>query len=212
MNIVCISDTHGQHSELVLPSGDLIIHAGDISGTGKEQEVRQFLTWFEQLPYQHKIFIGGNHDFLLEENPVLVKEMIPANIIYLENSAVEIEGIRFWGSPISPRFFDWAFNRDRGPNIRKYWEQIPENTDIVITHGPPLGHGDLTSRGEQVGCQDLMDILEKVRPAYNIFGHIHEAYGITKNSHTTFINASVLNLRYQLVNPPVSFSFNPIDS
>ncbi len=204
MNIVCISDTHGLHDQLELPSGDMLIHAGDISRRGTEYEVRQFLSWFEVQPFQYKIFIAGNHDFFFEDYPILVKEMIPENVIYLENSAVEIEGIRFWGSPISPRFFDWAFNRDRGPKIRQYWEQIPDKTDILITHGPPLHHGDTIISGEQVGCKDLLEVINEKRPTYHLFGHIHEAYGITKNKHTTFINASVLNHKYKMTNPPIT--------
>lgn len=206
MKVVCISDTHGKHKELKLPEGDMIIHAGDISSRGLLPEITKFLAWFTELPYQYKVFIGGNHDFLLEEQPSIFKSLIPENLIYLENNAVEIEGIKLWGSPISPRFYDWAFNCDRGKKIQQYWNQIPKDIDILITHGPPMGQGDKTIGGEMVGCEDLLEKILEVQPKYHIFGHIHEAYGITNSKNTTFINASVLNFNYKLVNPPLTFT------
>ncbi len=102
-----------------------------------------------------------------------------------------------------PWFYDWAFNLERGPEIRAKWELIPKNTDVLITHGPPIGIADLTSRGEQVGCQDLLEVIEKIRPAIHIFGHIHEGYGMITKGKTTFINASNCDQHYQLVNPPI---------
>lgn len=206
MKIVCISDTHGKHKELKLPEGDMIIHAGDISGMGRLHEITNFLAWFVELPYQYKVFIGGNHDYLLEDQPSVFKALIPDNLIYLENSEVEIEGLKLWGSPITPRFFDWAFNCDRGEKIKQYWDQIPIDTDILITHGPPLGQGDKTQRGEMVGCEDLLIKIQEVQPKYHIFGHIHEGYGITNFKNTTFINASVLDFNYKLVNPALTFT------
>jgi len=203
MEIVCISDTHGKHEELVLPPGDMLLHAGDVSSRGTPAEVKRFLDWFAAQPYQYKLFIAGNHDFLMEENPDEFKAMLPDALIYLEDDSVVIEGIKFWGSPISPRFFDWAFNRDRGADIRKYWEAIPDDVDVLITHGPPMDYGDTTARGERVGCLDLKERLLEVVPEYHIFGHIHEGYGMYRCGESTLINASVLNLQYQLVNAPV---------
>lgn len=203
MEIVCISDTHGKHEELDLPPGDMLLHAGDVSSKGYASEVKSFLDWFESQPHQFKLFIAGNHDFLMEDHPDQFREMLPDSLIYLENESTVIEGITFWGSPISPRFFDWAFNRDRGADIRKYWDGIPDEVDVLITHGPPLDYGDVTARGEKVGCADLKERLMEVRPQYHIFGHIHEAYGMYRCDEMTLINASVLNLQYQLVNDPV---------
>src|SRR6185369_10981605 len=114
---------------------DILIHAGDFTRRGKQDEVADFLQWYSTQPQKYKILIGGNHDFLLEKQPDVFKTMLPSNIIYLENDTVEIEGLRFWGSPITPYFFDWAFNRQRGDDIKKYWDMIPDNTDIIITHG-----------------------------------------------------------------------------
>jgi len=203
MKIAFISDTHGKHQQLDLPEADLLIHAGDISGRGLKWQVREFIDWFAQLPHRHKVFIGGNHDFLLEEDPETFRSLMKKGIIYLENSGVEIEGLQIWGSPITPWFHDWAFNRQRGEVIREYWEAIPETTDILVTHGPPRGKGDRTSQGEQVGCSDLLEIVKKIKPRYHVFGHIHEDHGIVEGESTTFINASVLNLSYEMARPPV---------
>lgn len=207
MQIVFISDTHGQHKNLSLPKLDtentMLIHTGDMSKLGKEDEIIDFLEWFEAQEYKYKIFIAGNHDFLFEMNPSLAQSFVPSNCIYLNNSSIEIEGIKIWGSPITPRFYDWAFNCDRGEKIREYWQQIPNDTDILLTHGPAYGILDQTKHGLQVGCEELIEFVKKIKPKIHAFGHIHEAYGKVITTSTTFINASVLDIRYRLVNTPI---------
>jgi Icc-related predicted phosphoesterase len=205
MKIVFISDTHGQHAKLILPEGDMIIHAGDVSKRGGMAEIENFLAWFSALPFKYKVFTVGNHDFLAENAPSIFKALIPDNCIYLENNGVTIEGIHIWGSPITPWFYDWAFNRQRGADIAKYWAKIPLDTDIIITHGPPYKILDKTTRGDLTGCVDLKEKINQVKPCVHVFGHIHEAYGIEKIEETTFINASVLNVEYQLMNAPIVF-------
>lgn len=202
--IVCISDTHGQHRSLNLPEGDILIHAGDISRVGKLNEIIEFNSWLGTLNYKHKIIIAGNHDFIFENEYNLAKSLI-TNAIYLEDSGVEIEGIKFWGSPVSPRFYDWAFNRDRGEDIKKHWDKIPKNIDVLITHGPPYGVLDKTVSGENVGCEDLLSKIQEIKPKFSIFGHIHEGYGIFKDKGITFINACSLNERYKIKNEPIVF-------
>jgi Icc-related predicted phosphoesterase len=203
MKIICISDTHGQHHSLRLPKGDIVIHAGDISTLGKQEEVQSFLEWFGSLPHPYKIFIGGNHDFYLEKEPELFELMVPSNCIYLNDSMVEIEGIKIWGSPVTPFFHNWAFNRYPGDDISKHWKVIPENTDILVTHGPPAGILDTTIRGIGVGDEDLKKKLKYIRPKYHIFGHIHEQYGQVEQEGTTYINASYLDVRYRPSHAPV---------
>ena len=210
MQITVISDTHGHHHKLQLPpTTDMIIHAGDFSNVGRLAEVRIFLDWYAALPHPYKVLIGGNHDFLLERSPFMFQSLLPDNIIYLENEGIEIEGIQFWGSPITPFFFNWAFNRHRGPEIQKYWEKIPENVDVLITHGPPKGYGDVTVRGDVVGCEDLLERVLEVKPKYHIYGHIHEGFGIYSTEPTTFINASNMDEKYQMVNEPVVLEVEP---
>ena len=157
MTTTLISDTHGLHHQLQLIGGDLLIHAGDVSKYGNEIEIINFLEWFKVQPYTYKIFIAGNHDWFFENATIeSIQTILPKNIIYLNDSGVEIEGFKIWGSPIQPTFFDWAFNRDRGEDINKHWQLIPANTDILITHGPPFGILDKTIRGENVGCEMLI--------------------------------------------------------
>lgn len=207
MKIVFISDTHGRHNLLDLPDGDLIIHAGDVSSRGTRDEVTEFLSWFKKLDFKHKIFIAGNHDFFFElAETEDIKALISDNVIYLNDNGVEVEGLNIWGSPIQPWFNNWAFNRKRGKEIKEYWNKIPNNLDILITHGPPKGILDKTISGESVGCEDLYNTILEVKPKVHVYGHIHEAYGEESRHGVRFINASVLNVEYQMVNLPVTIS------
>lgn len=214
MKILCISDTHTKHLQIPVKDLenesneiDMIIHAGDISSGGYVEEVKQFLKWYNSLNFKHKIFIAGNHDFYFERFP---KEEIDAmlaqypNVTYLNDSGIEIEGYKIWGSPVQPWFYNWAFNR-RGTEICKHWDMIPLDTDILITHGPAKGYLDLTMRGDVTGCPYLLiKISELKNLKLFVHGHIHEAYGkIEFPDGGTFINASVLNHRYEMQNKPI---------
>lgn len=205
MRFVAISDTHGKH-QFALPEGDVILHAGDVSSRGHKAEVQHFLDWFAGLDYRYKIFIAGNHDFFFETaTQAEIEAMIPDDLIYLNDSGVEIEGVKIWGSPIQPWFYDWAFNRRRGPDIQKHWALIPEDSDIVITHGPVFGILDRTASGQVVGCEDLLPVIQRIAPKVHLCGHIHEAYGTRQIGDTLFINASILDLRYTIAHDPVVF-------
>jgi Icc-related predicted phosphoesterase len=208
MKIVAISDTHGLHQSICLPEGDLLIHAGDLSKRGLKTEVEDFLNWFSAQPHRYKVFIAGNHDFFFEkEDTYVIQKLIPDNIIYLNDSAAMIEGLKIWGSPIQPWFYDWAFNRQRGADIKKHWDLIPADTDILLTHGPAHGILDLTMDYRNVGCEELLKKIEAVKPKYHICGHIHEAHGVLEKEETTFINASLLNVHYRPVFKPFVFDF-----
>ena len=205
MRFVAISDTHGKH-QFDLPPGDVILHAGDVSSRGLKTEIERFLDWFSNLDYAYKIFIAGNHDFFFENAPQSeIQALIPENLIYLNDSGVEIEGIKIWGSPIQPWFYDWAFNRQRGPAIQKHWDLIPEDSDIVITHGPVFGIHDRIVSGTLVGCEDLLPVIQRIAPKVHLCGHIHEAYGTVQVGETLYINASILDLRYTIAHDPVVF-------
>jgi Icc-related predicted phosphoesterase len=205
MRFVALSDTHGKHN-FDLPPGDVLLHAGDVSSRGLKSEIQRFLDWFSSLDYTYKIFIAGNHDFFFEEAPKEeIDAMIPDSLIYLNDSGVEIEGIKIWGSPIQPWFHDWAFNRKRGPEIQKHWDLIPTDSDIVITHGPAFGIHDRLVSGMPVGCEDLLPTLQRIAPKVHLCGHIHEAYGERKVGETLFLNASILNVRYEIANAPIEF-------
>jgi len=230
--IVTISDTHGRHGLIKnIPEGDIIICSGDITTMGHKSEVIDFLDWFNSLTqFKHKIFIAGNHDFYFdteykayttrgsirhkrtntkEEELIELLSNYP-NLIYLNDSGVEINEIKIWGSPVQPWFHDWAFNKQRGEDIKKHWDLIPNNTEILITHGPPYLHGDKTIRGyDNVGCEDLLEaILKNENIKVNIFGHIHEGYGITEEADKIFINTSILDIYYDVRNKPVCFEWD----
>lgn len=204
LRVVCISDTHNRHKKVEVPDGDLLIHAGDLTSKGRLSSIKQVDKWLGKLPHEHKIIIAGNHDFGFQQEPEEARSLI-TNAIYLEDEEVAIEGLRIYGSPWQPWFFNWAFNLHRGEEIREKWDLIPEGIDILVTHGPPWGHNDRTSRGEIVGCQDLLDAVHRVKPKYHIFGHIHEDHGISEDGVTTFINASICTLEYKPTQSPIVF-------
>ncbi len=126
MRLVLISDTHNQQRSLRLPAGDVLVHAGDFTMRGTEPEVRAFGEWLADQPYEHKVLIAGNHDFLFEREPQLARSLLPAHVHYLFDSEVTLGGLRFWGAPWQPWFLDWAFNLRRGPELAARWALIPE--------------------------------------------------------------------------------------
>lgn len=211
MRIIALADTHKAYKLFNLPKADVLIHAGDLDVYDYRNELIDFVKWLQKQPIKYKIVIAGNHDKFIFTNNYTSKEILKDYCIYLENSGIEIEGIKFWGSPITPIFLDWFFMAERGEQINKYWKEIPSDTHILITHGPSYGILDqtLAANGEQadnVGCLDLYKRVEELRQnklKYHIFGHIHEAYGTVTKNNTTFINCSVMNEEYELVNRPV---------
>ncbi|WKZ59211.1 MAG: metallophosphatase domain-containing protein [Cyclobacteriaceae bacterium] len=203
MKIVCISDTHGRHHDVQLPSGDMLIHAGDVSAGGTESQIKDFLRWFSEQEFKYKIFIAGNHDFLFERDPETAKRLIPKNIIYLQESAITIEGYKLYGTPITPYFLNWAFNRHPGEDIEKHVNKIPTNVDILISHGPPYGILDVNVYGQHCGCPSLISKVEELKPKLLVCGHLHEGYGQIQSGKTTFVNASMLNEKYRYQNDPI---------
>ena len=202
MRIVCLSDTHGFHVGLDVPDGDLLLHAGDATKHGSLEEVAAFNGFLGTLPHPHKVVIAGNHDWAFEKEPVLARDLI-TNACYLEDEEAVVAGVRIWGSPWQPWFYDWAFNLERGPALREKWDLIPTGTDVLLTHGPPLGHGDRTTSGHPEGCADLLEAIRRVRPRLHVFGHIHEGYGQTREGDTLCVNASTCTVAYRPTNPPV---------
>lgn len=206
LKFVAISDSHCRHKSLKLPKGDVLVHAGDVTYRGERWEVLDFLEWFGRQDYAYKIFIAGNHDFFFEKiATAAVQALLPDGVVYLNDSGFCIDHIRLWGSPVTPWYYNWAFNRPRGPAINRHWQQVPADTDLLITHGPPYGVLDTVVNGTHTGDKDLRKKVEAVKPRAHVFGHIHESYGVVQKGGTRFINASVLNDSYELVNPPVVF-------
>ena len=207
MKFVFLSDTHCRHNEIKVPEGDCFVFCGDMSYRGELSEIEGFSLFLQRLPHRYKIVIAGNHDFSFEdERKNQAEELIKlSGAEYLNDSGMQIDEIKIWGSPIQPYFYDWAFNRERGEEIKKHWDLIPKDTDVLITHGPPKGILDKTKRGEEVGCEELLKKVLEVKPKIHAFGHIHEGYGTFQKNETVYINASNLNFRYLYTNPPIEW-------
>jgi Icc-related predicted phosphoesterase len=210
-------------NQVNIPEGEILVHAGDALSRGTDKEFRKFINHFKKLPHPYKIYVPGNHDIFTEKNEPYVKSECAANgIIYLNNSGINILGLDFWGSGITPRFHNWAWNRDSGicgtsyrPSnpeynpIEPYWDIIPENTDILVTHGPPHGILDVSIySGEHCGCKRLLNKVNELKPKYHIFGHIHHWYGTQKIENTTFVNASICTEQYKPINKPIVLEIN----
>jgi Icc-related predicted phosphoesterase len=188
LTIVCISDTHGRHDRVPVPDGDVLVHAGDLTGHGLLDEVSRFDDWLAGLPHRHKVVVCGNHDWCFQRTPDEARRRL-RHAVYLQDEGVVVEGLRFYGSPWQPWFLDWAFNLPRGAELAAKWALIPDDTDVLVTHGPPAGVLDLTKRGDRPGCADLLDRVRVVRPGLHVFGHIHEARGAVVDGGTLFVNA-----------------------
>lgn len=188
MRIICVSDTHGYHELTQVPDGDILVHAGDITRHGGLDDVEEFDRWLGKLPHRHKVVVCGNHDWCFQEKPAEARARI-TNAIYLEDSGCGVEGVRFYGSPWTPLFYDWAFMLSEEELAAK-WELIPSGVDVLVTHGPPHGILDRTNRDEDAGSRSLFDRAFELRPRLHVFGHIHEAAGITEIAGITFVNAS----------------------
>ena len=210
-----ISDTHGKHEHLtskaynnILGSGDVLVHAGDCTNVGKVGEIKDFLDWFSNTDYTHKIFIAGNHDFGFELVHDIAPEYKEKGVHYLFDSKVVIDGVKFYGSPWQPEFYDWAFNLPRGEKLAEKWALIHGDTDVLITHGPAYQMLDWLPSGLHVGCQDLFHRIMEVQPKIHVCGHIHCAYGQKNFNEVEFLNAAVLNERYQYENKPIKLEFD----
>jgi Icc-related predicted phosphoesterase len=178
--------THTYHNLLDVPEDiDMVIHSGDATNPKNpylsEDEMQNFIYWYSLLPIKHKVFVAGNHDVCIEKNFIKKDDFERAGIIYLENDYIEIEGIKIWGSPVTPTFGEWAFMRARH-KTHELWQQIPDDTDIVVVHGPPATMLDLSynRKNELEFCGDsaLMKRLLDINPKLCLFGHIHNCKDI----------------------------------
>jgi Icc-related predicted phosphoesterase len=209
--VYAIADLHG--SLVPVPECDLLLIAGDICPTLKFSARGQaaflddpFRRWLERIPARHVVAVAGNHDFIFQHEP----ERVPAGLrwTYLQDSSTHVGGLKIYGSPWQPWFHDWAFNL-REPELEAKWERIPDDTDVLLLHGPPHGYGDRTSGGRHEGSPSLLRAIRRVRPRLAVFGHIHEARGRwdleVDGKAVTLANVSVMNERYEPVHPAVRF-------
>lgn len=177
-----MADTHLFEASLLVPEGDVLVHAGDFCRGGELTECRAFAAWWNALPHRHKILVAGNHDWCFSDDRTEAEALFERTH-YLQDAEVELGGLRVYGSPWQPEFHQWAFNLPRGAALAARWALIPEGLHLLITHGPPHGTGDRTSYARRAeadghsGCVDLRRRIEVVRPALHVYGHIHEDGG-----------------------------------
>ncbi|RLN72719.1 hypothetical protein BBJ28_00008177 [Nothophytophthora sp. Chile5] len=214
LRVVCLSDTHGRHRNVMnVPDGDVLLHCGDFTNRGTHAEIRDFNEWLGTLPHRHKIVIAGNHDLCMDvseynlhwdkefrhkeyNDPTLSRELL-TNCTYVENRSFIIDGVKIYGSPMTPPIPGRvaAFNVARGFAEQQHWTKIPADVDVLVTHGPPNGILDKTVTGRHVGSETLLrEIMSRVRPRFHLFGHIHEAYGAARVGKTVFVNCATNTL------------------
>lgn len=239
MKITFISDTHNRHKEIDCGKGDILIHCGDATGRGQSGEIEPFLKWFGSQNFNFRILIAGNHDWGFEREPERYEKMCAKyGVHYLNDFGMTVkcpwtqEEIKIWGSPVQPEFCNWAFNRRISkdlevdlyhypgkvhPWIKPHWDKIPDDTDILITHGPPKGILDAVQnafhgrdRIAHVGCPHLKEAIKRVKPKVHAFGHIHEQHGILVDDDIMYINASQLNDRYNVNYKPVEIEWEDV--
>ena len=206
MKIVCISDTHGMEDQLQMPPGDLLIHAGDITNKGEISQLAKFNDWLRQQDYEKIVVIPGNHDRSIPKDKRASE--ILTHCDFLIDSSTSFRGLKIYGSPWTPWFGGhyWVYNRKRGPSINDAWVKIPNDTDILVTHGPPYGILDRVSRTiEGQGCKDLLRHVRRVKPKLHVFGHLHDNHGqkFLHGSNILFVNATSCNEAYEPINPPI---------
>jgi Icc-related predicted phosphoesterase len=210
MRIVAVSDTHSMHRAIDVPDGDVLIHAGDLTMNGKPRDIFDAFAWLSGQPHARIVVTPGNHDLGFQEIRHLkatLKSKFP-RIDTLIDQETTIAGLRVYGSPWQPWFNNWAYNFDRGDfglkQAEERWARIPDDTNILITHGPVYGILDLTLRREHVGCSALKARIEKL-PDLRLYvsGHVHEAYGTESVGGVLYVNACSCNAEYRPLQPPI---------
>jgi Icc-related predicted phosphoesterase len=203
MRLVLLSDTHGRHKKLSIPDGDVLVHCGDFSHRGNPAETEAFGRWFAAQPHPFKVLVPGNHDAAME-HPVARNLLRSLGVVVVVDQAVVVGGLRFYGSPWTPRFGDWAWMRDDA-DLAQYFDKIPDDLDVLVTHGPPYGTLDRNDAGTLCGSQQLLHAVTRARPRLHVFGHIHEARGMCQRGNTDFLNVSNLAFDYTRLHEPVVY-------
>ena len=198
MNILHISDTHGKHRELAdMPPADVLVHSGDFTMGGSDMEALDFLEWFCDLPYKHKIFIAGNHDDCMIDATL---EGLPDNVHYLHDSGIIIDGVSFYGVPMLAEFADGEMK------LMERYNLIPDKADVLITHRAPLGILDSMDSKIHYGSSLLLDKVASIKPRLCLFGHTHDANGVKEWEGITFSNGAVTDSGYDLLYSPQVFT------
>lgn len=203
MRICCISDLHGYFPPV--PDCDLLLLAGDYAPAFKYRPFSYYQTrmepWVKEAAEKCKVIgVAGNHDELFQQYPDLIPKM---DWEYLQDSGTEFQGLKIYGSPWQPEFYDWAFNA-KEEKLRDIWALIPVDTDILLLHGPPNGIGDhVVADDKHTGSPSLLERIQEIKPKLVVFGHIHDGYGRYDIDGTIFVNASHVNERYAPTREPI---------
>jgi Icc-related predicted phosphoesterase len=208
LRFVCISDTHSFLEHLVMPEGDILTHAGDITKNGEMKQFKAFVEWLKPLSYRHKVIIAGNHDNIMldSDREIATRLLQEAGAIYLQDTAAEIEGLKFYGSPYAPRYGGYGFMLTRGEPIRQKWAQIPSDVEILLTHSPPFSVLDWTVRNGNQGCEELLKRIGELPKLKAVLcGHLHEGRGIVEKNGVIFVNASICDEHRKPVHQPIVF-------
>jgi Icc-related predicted phosphoesterase len=215
IKIVAISDVHCRFKKLIIPECDILISCGDYSFRGLDDEVRLFHEWLHRQPAKHVISVQGNHEKLVEKDFERSRQIALKacpRVYFIDEGLIELEGLRIWCSAITPYFCDWAWNRYRGQEIKEHWDKIPNDIDILVTHGPPYGILDKVVKqhpaGHKVdtflGCVDLLEKIEQIPTLkHHFFGHIHEGYGHEEIKDVNYWNVSICDKSYNPTNLPI---------
>lgn len=221
-HITCISDTHTQLSQVSLPSADILVIAGDLTYNGTVAEIGKFVIDLGKIKskklFKDIVVISGNHDFLFQNNNVVARSMLSGYCHYLQDESKVIQGLKFYGSPWTPFFYQWAFNLDERDSKNDYahanriWDQIPNDTNVLITHGPPRGIQDICNRDERVGCPVLRKRLDEIidygHLKLAVWGHLHESYGQEEYRGIKCVNAATCTEKYKPTNTPIVVEIN----
>lgn len=207
MKLCFISDIHLERPNI--PECDILCVTGDLTFRGTKNELESVAAYFRKLLkkdiVKKIVFIAGNHDLTFETKREWAESFFKMdNVIYLQDNSIELDGLIIYGSPWQPEFCDWGFNLPRGEKLTEKWALIHDKVDILLTHGPPFGILDVvTKTWERVGCSDLMNRVDKVKPLIHAFGHIHCGYGVRQINDTLFINSSICDELYKPTNLPI---------
>jgi hypothetical protein len=205
MRFVCVADLHGYLPEI--PPCDVLLVAGDVCPTDDERPETQshwlhstFASWLAGVPARSVIGVAGNHEFVGERDPAALREL---DWHYLQDEGLELDGVRYYGSPWTMRFQDWAFMLDEDELARR-WDAIPAGLDVLLVHSPPKGFGD--EIGEfSIGSPSLLAAIDDRSPGLCVYGHAHDGYGRRQRGPTTLINAAHCGADYRPAHPPVVF-------
>ena len=204
MLIYALSDTHNLHNKVEIPECDLIIHAGDATGRGSMEELIPFLNWYSKQKSKYKVLIPGNHDWGFQHMTDFYRlQCQERGISLLIDEMVELDGLKIYGSPITPYFCNWAFNRFPGPEIQEHWDKIPSGMDIIVTHGPCYQILDMNALMQNCGCDQLLSKLLEAKPKAHICGHLHENYGLKEFMDIKFYNVALCNEQYRIAEKPM---------